>query len=144
MWQSESSQGCEILRHERRPTQDCVNYESPGIAGVYGNLHIVTFDDLEYTFTGKGEFVLVRSSRFEVQGRFEQVLTGLGAVRTTELTSVVARENSTMVVEVRRRPKEARWRYHLDVLFNGRRVYFDRNPTKVKHLPGLWVLPVIV
>ncbi|KAJ3640697.1 hypothetical protein Zmor_027242 [Zophobas morio] len=139
LWQSESSQGCEILRHERRPTQDCVNYESPGIAGVYGNLHIITFDDLEYTFTGKGEFVLVRSSSVEVQGRFEQVLTGLGEVRATELTSVVARENSTMVVEVRRRPKGARWRYHLDVLFNGRRVYFDRNPTKVKHLPGVTV-----
>ena len=31
------------------------------LAAVFGDPHIVTFDELEYTFNGKGEFVLVRA-----------------------------------------------------------------------------------
>jgi hypothetical protein len=141
LWQEETAVGCETLRFERRPTQDCVAYQPPAIAGVYGDPHIITFDNLKYTFNGKGEFVLVRTesirNRLEVQGRFEQMpLNAYGEVRATQLTSVVARGNSTTVIEVRQRPKEARWRYHLDVLANGKRVYFDRPSLKFQHFPG--------
>jgi len=105
--------GCETVRFERRPSQDCVAYQAPGIAGVYGDPHMVTFDDLEYTFNGKGEFVLVKSSdklnNIEVQGRFEQMdPNAYGEVRATQLTSVVATGNTSTVVEVRRRPEYAR------------------------------------
>jgi len=44
---------------------------------VFGDPHIYTYDDTEYTFNGKGEFVLTRvdSARnvLDVQGRFEQI-----------------------------------------------------------------------
>ncbi|XP_063911359.1 protein mesh isoform X1 [Zophobas morio] len=144
LWQEETAIGCETLRFERRPTQDCVAYQAPGVAGVYGDPHMITFDDLEYTFNGKGEFVLVRSesirNRLEVQGRFEQMpMNAYGEVRATQLTSVVARGNSSTIIEVRQRPKEARWRYHLDVLANGERVYFDRPSLKFQHFPGVTV-----
>lgn len=142
LWQEEQAVGCETLRFERRPTQDCVAYQAPGIAGVYGDPHFVTFDDVEYTFNGKGEFVLVKSTtltdNLEIQGRFEQMDdNAYGEVRATQLTSVVARGNSSTVIEVRRRPMDARWRYRLDVIANGKRVYFDRPSLKFQHFPGM-------
>ena len=47
-------------RFERRASQDCVGYQPPGGATVFGDPHVYTFDGLPYTFNGKGEFVLVR------------------------------------------------------------------------------------
>lgn len=133
--------GCETLRFERRPTQDCVAYQAPAVAGVFGDPHIITFDDLQYTFNGKGEFVLVRSqsitNRLEVQGRFEQMpMNAYGEVRATQLTSVVARGNSSTVIEIRTRPEYARWRYRLDVLADGKRIFFDRPSLKFQHFAG--------
>ncbi|XP_044255484.1 protein mesh isoform X3 [Tribolium madens] len=144
LWQEETAVGCETLRFERRPTQDCVAYQAPAVAGVYGDPHIITFDDLPYTFNGKGEFVLVKSAsvrnRLEIQARFEQMpMNAYGEVRATQLTSVVARGNSTTIIEIRRRPQEARWRYRLDVIADRRRVYFDRPSLKFQHFPGVTV-----
>ncbi|XP_008192790.2 protein mesh isoform X1 [Tribolium castaneum] len=144
LWQEETAVGCETLRFERRPTQDCVAYQAPAVAGVYGDPHILTFDDLPYTFNGKGEFVLVKSesvrNRLEIQARFEQMpMNAYGEVRATQLTSVVARGNSTTIIEIRRRPQEARWRYRLDVIADRRRIYFDRPSLKFQHFPGVTV-----
>jgi hypothetical protein len=60
---------------------------------VFGDPHIITFDDLEYTFNGKGEFVLLHADtakhKLDVQGRFEQLPENIyGEVRATQLTSV--------------------------------------------------------
>ncbi|GJQ65539.1 hypothetical protein Trydic_g7640 [Trypoxylus dichotomus] len=143
-WQEEQAVGCETLRFERRPSQDCVSYQAPAVAGVFGDPHMLTFDNLAYTFNGKGEFVLVRTktinNQLDVQGRFEQMpMNKYGEVRATELSAVAARGNSSTVVEVRRRPQEARWRYRLDVLVDGRRVYFDRPALRFQHFPGVTV-----
>lgn len=142
LWQSEQAVGCETLRFERRPTQSCVAYQAPGIGGVYGDPHFVTFDDVEFTFNGKGEFVLVKSKKqndnFEVQGRFEQMdQNAYGEVRATQLTAVVARGNRSATVEVRSRPFDARWRYRLDVIVDKRLLYFDRPSLKFQHFPGI-------
>lgn len=127
-----------------RPTQDCVSYQPPAVAAVFGDPHVMTFDNLQYTFNGKGEFVLVRvqnsEQRFDVQGRFEEVRPNIhGRVMATQLTSIVARGNDSTVVEVRLRPREAQWRYRLDVIADGRRVYFDRPSLKFQHLFGVTV-----
>lgn len=111
------------------------------IATVFGDPHVITFDDLEYTFNGKGEFVLVHVDsekfKFDVQGRFEQLPDNIyGSVRATTLTSVVSRDNTSTVIEVRLRPKAAQWRYRLDVFADGKRVYFDRPALKVQHFHG--------
>lgn len=93
LWQEEQAVGCETFRFERRPSQDCIAYQSPGVATVFGDPHFVTFDNVEYTFNGKGEFVLLRvndiKDKLDVQGRFEQMPPNMfGPVMATHLTSV--------------------------------------------------------
>uniref|UniRef100_A0A0A1WDK4 Extracellular domains-containing protein CG31004 n=1 Tax=Zeugodacus cucurbitae TaxID=28588 RepID=A0A0A1WDK4_ZEUCU len=143
-WQKEQSVNCETFRFERRPTQDCVGYQAPGVSGVFGDPHFITYDGTQYTFNGLGEFVLSRSvaadRRFEVQGRFEQVPKNqYGAVMATQLTALAMRGNTTTTIEVRLRPKFARWRYALDVLADGRRIYFDRESMRFQHFDGVTV-----
>ncbi|KAK6626128.1 hypothetical protein RUM43_006433 [Polyplax serrata] len=143
-WQEEQAVGCETLRFERRPSQDCVGYQSPYLGVVFGDPHFITFDGMEYTFNGKGEFVLVQANtgrnKLNVQGRFEQVPENFyGEVRATMLTAVAAQDNSSAVIEVRLRPREAQWRYRLDVLADGKKIYFDRPSLKVQHFPGVTV-----
>jgi hypothetical protein len=144
MWQDEQAVGCETFRFERRPTQDCIAYQSPGVAAIFGDPHIMTFDNLQYTFNGMGEFVLVRGNngreRVDVQGRFEQVPRNVyGPVMATQLTSIVARGNTSTVIEVRLRPQHAQWRYRLDVFADGRRIFFDRQSLKFQHFHGATV-----
>lgn len=136
--------GCETFRFERRPSQDCVAYQPPGVAGVFGDPHFITFDGTQFTFNGLGEFVLARSldseQHFEVQGRFEQLPNNQhGAVAATQLTALAMRGNTTTTIEVRLRPLHARWRYKLDVLANGQRIYFDRESLKFQHFDGATV-----
>ncbi|KAG8228908.1 hypothetical protein J437_LFUL011156 [Ladona fulva] len=143
-WQEEQAVGCETFRFERRPTQDCVAYQPPSVATVFGDPHIITFDDLEYTFNGKGEFVLVHANteknKLDVQGRFEQLLPNIyGEVRATQLTAIAAKDNTSATIEVRLRPTDAQWRYRLDVLADGRRIYFDRPSLKIQHFSGVTV-----
>nr|WJM99324.1 mesh-x1 [Henosepilachna vigintioctopunctata] len=144
-WQDNQAVGCETFRFERRPTQDCTAYQGPAIAGVYGDPHIITFDGLQYTFNGKGEFVLMKtnvaSQRLEIQARFDQMpINEYGQVRATQLSSIAVRGNSSTILEVRIRPKEARWRYKMDVIADKqRRLYFDRPSLKFQHFPGLTV-----
>ena len=113
----------------------------PYLATVFGDPHIYTFDDTQYTFNGKGEFVLVRSStdrhKLDVQGRFEQLPNNYyGEVKATILTAVAARDNQSATVEVRLRPRDAQWRYKLDVFVDQHRIFFDRFPQKVQSFPG--------
>ncbi|XP_073993823.1 sushi domain containing 2 mesh isoform X2 [Rhodnius prolixus] len=143
-WQEEQAIGCETLRFERRPSQDCVGYQSPYVATVFGDPHFVTFDDLEYTFNGKGEYVLVHTDskkrKLDIQARYEQIGNNIyGEVMATKLTSIAARDNSSYVIEVRLRPKEAQWRYRLDVFADGKRRYFDRPSLRVQHFKGVTV-----
>ncbi|CAH0719205.1 unnamed protein product, partial [Brenthis ino] len=144
MWQEEQAVGCETFRFERRPSQDCVAYQSPGVAGIFGDPHFVTFDGLQYTFNGKGEYVLVRVDRpqikLDVQGRFEQTPRNIyGQVNATILTSIVAASNNSVPIEVRLRPQHAQWRYRLDVFADNKRVYFDRTALRVQYFPGVTV-----
>ena len=52
---------------------------------------------------------------------------------------MAAKDNVSATVEVRLRPLHAQWRYKLDVLVDGRPIYFDRYPQKIQHFPGVTV-----
>ena len=62
-----------------------------------------------------------------------------GNVYATQLSSVAAKDNTSATVEVRMRQPYAQWRYRLDVLVNGRNIYFDRYPQKIQHFTGVTV-----
>ena len=62
-------------------------------ATVFGDPHFYTFDDTQYTFNGKGEYVLTRvntdRNKIDVQGRFETVPDNdRGPVLATQLTAI--------------------------------------------------------
>jgi len=144
MWQGEQSSGCQTYRFERRASQDCVGYQPPGGATVFGDPHVYTFDHNPYTFNGMGEYVLVRANsakvKLDIQGRFEQVNNSpYGVVNATMLSAVAAKDNTSATVEVRMRQPYAQWRYKLDVIVDGRYIYFDRYPQKIQHFPGVTV-----
>ena len=94
-----------LNRFERRASQDCVGYQPPGGATVFGDPHIYTFDGMPYTFNGKGEYVLVRANspkvKLDVQARFEQVLDSpYGEVKASMPTAFAAKDNVSATVEV--------------------------------------------
>lgn len=71
----------------------------PLAATVFGDPHVYTFDDLQYTFNGKGEFVMVRVDSvrhvLDVQGRFEQIpVNYLGEAKASTLTAVAGTPSS--------------------------------------------------
>uniref|UniRef100_A0A8C5FVH1 Sushi domain containing 2 n=1 Tax=Gadus morhua TaxID=8049 RepID=A0A8C5FVH1_GADMO len=97
------SDHCDVY-FARRSSMDCRRYEPPRSGVVIGDGNFVTFDNLEYTFNGRGEYDLVTSpdKELSVQVRTEQVKLKSGALReATRLSSVAMREGSSDVVEVR-------------------------------------------
>ncbi|XP_027882378.1 sushi domain-containing protein 2-like [Xiphophorus couchianus] len=88
---------------KHRPSSDCRRYQSPSSAVVFGDPHFITFDDVSYSFNGKGEYTLVRSEekQLTVQGRTEPVKDSEKTINATKLTAVAMREGSSDIIEVR-------------------------------------------
>lgn len=88
---------------------------------------MVTFDNVNYTFNGKGEFVLVHSDneihKLDIHGRFESIPHTDG----THLTAVAVRDNQSSIVEFRLRPPAARWQYQL-YMFADKELYYFWQP----------------
>ncbi|KAM4770876.1 uncharacterized protein WCC33_002646 [Rhinophrynus dorsalis] len=95
------------LYHEKRPPDTCAGYSAPGLGQVYGTLHFSTFDGLEYSFKGLGEFVIARlssakgSNVFTLQGQTERLQRVNGSVNTTMLVRLAAFYQGTLKVEWR-------------------------------------------
>jgi len=56
----------------KRPSDPGTNYVAPPICMAGGDPHMVTFDKSPYTFNAVGEFWMVRSTNFSMQGRMTQ------------------------------------------------------------------------
>ncbi|KAG8147564.1 hypothetical protein E2320_022994 [Naja naja] len=92
---------------KRRPSSGCQRYRPPRAAAAFGDPHFLTFDGLNFTFKGLGEYLLLGSKRTDlsVQGRTRRarLLNGEpGAeANVTGLSAIAMRENNSDVVEVR-------------------------------------------
>ena len=107
----------------------------PSLALVIGDPHIITLDGLEYTFNGRGEFILIQTTNdlLTVQGRMIAAKDRNGnPVPATLFSAVVAKSNSDIVqFEISRRG--------IDTLVNGERVNFrfqelELETVIIKHL----------
>ncbi|XP_006213409.2 sushi domain-containing protein 2 [Vicugna pacos] len=89
---------------QRRPSSDCRSYQPPRLASAFGDPHFVTFDGTNYTFNGRGEYVLLEAvlTDLRVQARAQTRTTPEGSQdRGTGLTAVAVQEGNSDVVEVR-------------------------------------------
>ncbi|XP_022099265.1 sushi domain-containing protein 2-like [Acanthaster planci] len=93
---------------EVRPTRDCRWYRSVRPASVFGDPHFGTFDGVIYTFNAKGEYVLMETTeqsqtKFQLQGRFEQIQDRNGVMRmATALTAVAMQQEDREKIMVRK------------------------------------------
>ncbi|XP_041471024.1 sushi domain-containing protein 2-like [Lytechinus variegatus] len=116
---------CEYYQYHR-PTRDCRWYDAPRMAVVFGDPHFVTFDGVEYSFNGKGEWTLMRSTtgaqnRFTLQGRTEQMLDWQGnIVQATRVTSVAMKEEDRENIEIQHSSKTI-----LQVVYQGQYLKID-------------------
>nr|XP_002722603.2 sushi domain-containing protein 2 [Oryctolagus cuniculus] len=89
---------------QRRPSSDCHTYRPPRLASAFGDPHFVTFDGTNFTFNGRGEYVLLEASLTDlrVQARAQPGISANGTRdRGTGLTAVAVQEGNSDVVEVR-------------------------------------------
>ncbi|XP_072174905.1 sushi domain-containing protein 2-like [Diadema setosum] len=100
------------LFHSVRPAQTCYDYVAPNkIASAFGDPHYKTFDGLNYTFNGFGEFTLVNGSHgeFVLQARSVPVK---GSQRGTIFTAMAMTARDSDVIHVEVNPRRS-----LDVYF---------------------------
>ena len=58
------------------------------------------------------------------------------SLQASHILCIAARDNQSATVEVRMRPTTGQWRYHLDVIVDGKFFYFDRYPQKIQIFKG--------
>jgi hypothetical protein len=145
LWQDkkDNSEACQNYNYYRT-SQDCSLYQPPVVGSVYGDPHLITFNKNNYTFNGRGEYVLVHTDdpkvKFDVQARFEQVpkqFRNLPNIPATQLTAVAAQDNFSSVVEFRIRPLAARWRYHIYVLVDNEYIFWWDKSMQVQNFRGV-------
>ncbi|NWV99050.1 SUSD2 protein, partial [Machaerirhynchus nigripectus] len=99
------SDNCDFYM-KRRPSSDCRTYRPPRAASAFGDPHFLTFDGLNFTFNGLGEYTLVewratltRSCRSrEMQGGKKNGRDIDGAWRRSRIREV-EKERKTVTTE---------------------------------------------
>ncbi|NXA71915.1 SUSD2 protein, partial [Thryothorus ludovicianus] len=89
------SDNCDFYM-KRRPSSDCRTYRPPRAASAFGDPHFLTFDGLNFTFNGLGEYTLVewraaltRSCRNRDEGRKKNGRDIEGAWRRSHIREVL-------------------------------------------------------
>ncbi|XP_006875012.1 PREDICTED: sushi domain-containing protein 2 [Chrysochloris asiatica] len=108
----------------RRPSSGCQNYRPPRLASAFGDPHFLTFDGANFTFNGRGEYVLLEAglTQLSVQARAQPGMMSNGSQALgTRLTAVAVQEGTSDVLEVRLSDES---RTLLQVLLNQRVLSF--------------------
>ena len=63
----------------------------------FGDPHILTLDGLKYTFNGLGEFTMIKSDSFTLQGRMVQATDNDGNLVSGTIFSAIVAEDSTSI-----------------------------------------------
>ncbi|XP_031574157.1 mucin-like protein isoform X2 [Actinia tenebrosa] len=87
------------LYYQRRPSDDCKQYEPPEWSWMWGDPHFVTLDGKNYTFNGLGEYVMLdaKNGFFQLQAR-TRLAKGDGTA--TVFCAAVVKERNTSKVQV--------------------------------------------
>nr|XP_054768513.1 sushi domain-containing protein 2-like [Lytechinus pictus] len=122
---------CELYRRVR-PPNNCYNYQPPKPASAFGDPHFITFDGLNYTFNGYGEFTLANldENEFILQARSVPMRE---APNATIFTAVATKSNGSDVIHV-----EANGTFGMSVFFRreGRQCFEEADFT----LRSTWYL----
>ena len=78
------------------------NYIFLHAAAGYGDPHLLTLDGYSYTFNGKGEFILLHSENFRIQGQMVQMRDDRGdeVGEATVFASIAVYSSASSVVEL--------------------------------------------
>ncbi|XP_017654964.1 mucin-4 [Nannospalax galili] len=122
-----------VLYQLRHPPVSCAGYRPPRLAWAFGDPHIITLDNVSYTFNGLGDFLLVqardRNSSFQLQGRTAQT----GSASATNFIAFAAQYNTSSLGSI-----TVQW--HLEandtihVLHNNQTVSFNASHTDAEGL----------
>ncbi|KAL6052821.1 hypothetical protein STEG23_013496 [Scotinomys teguina] len=115
--------------HSMRPRISCAWYRPPRPAWTYGDPHITTLDNANYTFNGLGDFLLVQAqdtnSSFLLEGRTAQT----GSAKATNFIAFAAQYNTTSLAS----PVTVQWFLEpndtIRVLHNNQTVAFNTSHT---------------
>ncbi|XP_058035289.1 sushi domain-containing protein 2 isoform X2 [Ahaetulla prasina] len=112
---------------KHRPSSGCQRYRPPQAASAFGDPHFITFDGLNFTFKGLGEYLLLGSkwTSLSIQGRTHraQLLNRESGAEAnvTGLSAIAMREKNSDVIEVRIRENSP----ELEVLLNQKALNFS-------------------
>ncbi|KAK2167442.1 hypothetical protein NP493_1275g00055 [Ridgeia piscesae] len=90
-WCCDQSDNCDIF-YEARPLDTCWGYVPPFLAWFFGDPHIHTLDNFEYTFNGLGEYTLIETTggNFTLQGRTAKATNDNGTETNATVFSAFA------------------------------------------------------
>ncbi|XP_063159217.1 sushi domain-containing protein 2 isoform X2 [Candoia aspera] len=112
---------------KHRPSSGCNRYHPPRAASAFGDPHFITFDGVNFTFKGLGEYLVLGSklTSLRVQGRTRPAKLPKGdegvEAKVTGFSAIAMQENNSDVVEVRI-PENS---HELEVLLNQRALNFS-------------------
>ncbi|XP_013418963.1 uncharacterized protein LOC106179759 isoform X2 [Lingula anatina] len=93
----QKSQNCEQY-FIYRPADTCAGYLQPTLGTLFGDPHLITLDSLPYTFNGRGEYTLIRTTNdsFTLQARTEPALAADGSfLNATVFTAFAAKDGNS-------------------------------------------------
>jgi hypothetical protein len=94
---------------------------------------------LNYTFNGKGEYVLVHTDnpvhKLDIHARFEQIPNS----DATHLTAVAVRDNVSAIVEFRLRPPAARWNHQIFLIADKEYCFYWADNMRSINIKGVTV-----